>query len=86
MRAFIVRHGNTFAAREEPRRIGARTDLPLVESGRAQAEALAAHFAAQGIRFARCLCSPLLRTRQTAAIVAPYCAIEPTEWLREIAQ
>ncbi|WP_408988122.1 histidine phosphatase family protein [Sphingomonas sp. SUN019] len=84
MRAFIVRHGNTFAPHEEPRRIGARTDLPLVDSGRAQAEALAAHFAARGVRFARCLCSPLLRTRQTAAIVAPDCTIEPTGWLREI--
>jgi broad specificity phosphatase PhoE len=84
MRALIIRHGNTFAPGQEVRRIGARTDLPLVESGRAQAKALAAHFADQGTKFARCLCSPLLRTRETAAIIAPYCAIEPTDWLREI--
>ena len=27
----IVRHGNTFRAGETPTRVGARTDLPLVE-------------------------------------------------------
>ncbi|MGA3882329.1 histidine phosphatase family protein, partial [Bacillus pumilus] len=46
----IVRHGNTFAAGEPPRRIGARTDLPLTAQGQAQAEALGAHFAALGWR------------------------------------
>ena len=25
----VIRHGNTFEADEEPRRVGARTDLPL---------------------------------------------------------
>ncbi len=83
-RAFVVRHGNTFATGEPPRRIGARTDLPLVESGRAQAQALRAHFAERGIRFARVLASPLLRTRETAALIAPDLPAEPTEWLREI--
>ena len=82
MRAIIVRHGDTFAPGETPRRIGARTDLPLVESGRAQARALAGHFA--DVRFDRCLCSPLLRTRDTAAIVAPYLEAETADWLREI--
>lgn len=84
MRAFVVRHGNTFAPGEAPRRIGARTDLPLVESGRAQARALAEHFAALGIRFGRVLTSPLARTRETAALLAPGLAAEPTTWLREI--
>lgn len=65
----IVRHGNTFAAGEAPRRIGARTDLPLVASGRDQARRLGARFAARGWRFDRVLCSPLLRTRETAAII-----------------
>jgi probable phosphoglycerate mutase len=82
MRAIILRHGDTFEPGELPRRIGARTDLPLVESGRQQALALREHFAST--RFDRCLVSPLLRTRQTAAIVAPHLAPEPTEWLREI--
>lgn len=82
MRAIIVRHGNTFAPDEEPRRIGARTDLPLVESGRKQARALAAHFA--DTTFDRCLVSPLRRTRETAAILAPNLSAEPADWLREI--
>ena len=82
MRAIIVRHGNTFAPGEPPRRIGARTDLPLVESGRLQAQALAEGF--KGMQFDRCLASPLRRTQETAAIIAPYLRPEPAIWLREI--
>ncbi|PXA83379.1 histidine phosphatase family protein [Nostoc sp. 3335mG] len=84
----IVRHGNTFAPGETARRIGAATDLPLVESGRAQAIGLGGHFAAQGWRFGRVLASPLMRTRETAALIlsqldtAP--SIEPCSWLAEI--
>jgi broad specificity phosphatase PhoE len=63
---FIVRHGNTFAPGETARRIGSRTDIPLVESGEAQADALGASFARMGVRFDQALTSPLLRTRQTA--------------------
>lgn len=67
MRTFvIVRHGDTFAQGEPPRRIGAPTDLPLVASGHAQAERLGARFVAQGWRFNHILCSPLRRTRETA--------------------
>jgi probable phosphoglycerate mutase len=84
----IVRHGNTFAAGEPPRRIGSRTDLPLTDAGRAQADALGAHFAAMRWRFARVLTSPLLRTRDTAAAILrhlPYApAAELADWLREI--
>lgn len=84
----IVRHGNTFEAGEPPRRIGARTDLPLTAAGTAQAEALGAHFAAQGWHFARVLVSPLLRTRATAAAILGHLPgspePEPCDWLREI--
>lgn len=84
----IVRHGNTFTAGEPPRRIGARTDLPLTDAGIAQAEALGAHFAAKGWHFARALVSPLLRTRETAqAILAAQPSPptpEPAPFLREI--
>ena len=82
MRAIILRHGNTFTAEEPARRIGARTDLALVSSGRAQARALSAHFA--GVRFGRVLTSPSTRTRETAAIVAPDMVAEATPWLAEI--
>ncbi len=84
----IVRHGNTFAAGEAPRRIGARTDIPLTEKGMEQARALGELFAAKGWRFGRVLVSPLLRTRQTAdAILASQIAPpspEIADFLREI--
>lgn len=84
----IVRHGNTFAAGEPPRRIGARTDLPLTDAGHQQAQALGAHFAAQGWHFGQVLVSPLLRTRQTAtAILASQshaATPQPADFLREI--
>ncbi|WP_242138385.1 histidine phosphatase family protein [Sphingomonas sp. TREG-RG-20F-R18-01] len=84
----IVRHGNTFAVGEPARRIGAATDLPLVESGVAQAQALGLAFARQGLRFDRALAAPLLRTRATIAGIladqpdAP--RIEAADWLTEI--
>lgn len=84
----IVRHGNTFAAGEAPRRIGARTDLPLTATGHEQAHALGAHFAAQGWKFGQVLVSPLLRTRQTAEAILAAQTDPPTpenaDFLREI--
>jgi probable phosphoglycerate mutase len=74
-RLVIVRHGNTFEPGETSRRIGARTDVPLVASGRAQAARLAAWFAEQGYRFDRALSSPLGRARETAQTVL---AVQPT--------
>ena len=61
---FILRHGNTFDPGETVTRAGARSDLSLSASGRAQAARLAEHFA--GTRFAAALASPLVRTRETA--------------------
>jgi probable phosphoglycerate mutase len=84
----IVRHGNTFAPGEPARRIGAGTDLPLVESGRIQALRLGEHFREQGWRFDRVLASPLRRTQETAALILSAIAgdpvIETRDWLAEI--
>lgn len=84
----IVRHGNTFETGEPPRRIGARTDLPLTAAGLAQADALGVHFAANGLEFARVLASPLARTQATARAILAHLpgAPEPeaADWLREI--
>jgi probable phosphoglycerate mutase len=66
-RLILVRHGNTFDAGETPRRIGARSDLPLSSSGRVQAGKLAAHFAATP--FAAAVASPRSRTRETARAI-----------------
>lgn len=63
----IVRHGDTFAPGEPPRRIGAATDLPLVASGEVQARALGRAFAHE--MFDRVLVSPLKRTRRTAELL-----------------
>jgi len=84
----IVRHGNTFESGERPRRIGARTDLPLTAKGKEQAEALGAYFANAGIRFNRALTSPLIRARETAqSILArqePSPELKTADFLREI--
>lgn len=62
----IARHGNTFEKGETPRRVGARTDLPLVESGRAQARAIGQWLKTNGLYPEAIYCSQLQRTRQTA--------------------
>jgi broad specificity phosphatase PhoE len=68
-RLFMVRHGNTFDKGDIVTRVGGRTDLALSASGKAQAEALAKHFA--GTPFATARSGPLKRTRDTAnAILA----------------
>lgn len=66
-RLYIVRHGNTFDTGDTVTRVGGRTDLPLSVSGHEQAQKLAAHFA--GTHFTAALCSPLLRTKQTARAI-----------------
>ncbi|BBD96558.1 histidine phosphatase family protein [Sphingobium amiense] len=86
-RIFVIRHGNTFASGTEARRIGCRTDIPLVESGHAQARQLAAWFAAQPFAVERLLSSPLLRARQTAQAIADATGHGPDgtkDWLSEI--
>ncbi|MBX7136955.1 MAG: histidine phosphatase family protein [Oligoflexia bacterium] len=70
----VARHGNTFGPGEIPRWIGARTDLPLVESGRLQAQALSSLFRAVRLFPAEIICGPLLRTRQFAQIIGDDCA------------
>ena len=67
---FIARHGNTFAPNETPRRIGRRTDLALVDSGRAQAAALGTYFTEHQIAFDKIYSAPLKRTRETADAIA----------------
>ncbi len=85
---FVVRHGNTFQADTKPRRIGARTDLPLTARGIEQARALGRYFSAEEVAFQRVLVSPLARTRQTASEILRYQDAPPqpvhADFLREI--
>lgn len=86
---YIVRHGNTFDKGDVVTRVGARTDLPLSLSGQAQADALAAHFSVSVSGFEKIYCSPLKRTRETAAAILSQQAsdaydLEALEFLREI--
>jgi probable phosphoglycerate mutase len=63
----IVRHGNTFLPDEEPRRVGARTDLKLVEEKRSILAAR--NLKTLGLIPTRVVSAPLLRTMQTAKII-----------------
>lgn len=62
----IARHGNTFAADQTPTRVGARTDLPLVEKGVAQGAALGRYLKEHALLPDRVYASRLERTQQTA--------------------
>jgi broad specificity phosphatase PhoE len=82
-RVFLIRHGETTLSAED--RFAGSTDVPLGPSGLMQAERLAARLAPD--RFAACYCSPMVRTVETASIVARPHDLESTrcEGLREIA-
>lgn len=76
----LTRHGHT--DRSEPEQyLGQRIDIPLSARGRADAERLRERLV--GVEFARVIASPLLRTRQTAAIVAPTFQVETDDRLKE---
>lgn len=82
-RIVICRHGNTFDKGEIVTRVGARTDLPLSSSGRAQVKALASGLSK--FTFSHAYCSPLIRTQQTAtAIITADIPLETLEFLTEI--
>jgi len=65
-RLIIARHGNTFRPEETPTRVGAKTDLPLVEEfkGRSIGRYLKEHDMIPDVIYA----APLLRTMQTARL------------------
>lgn len=65
-RLIIVRHGNTFRTGETPTRVGARTDLPLVEEQRARA--VGKYLRSKNWIPQRILAAPLQRTMQTARL------------------
>lgn len=91
MRLILIRHGNTFGPGDRVCWVGARSDLPLVEKGRAQATAVGRALAALPApeRPQHIFAGPLKRTRETAALIAtelglPGDAVETADALREI--
>lgn len=64
----IARHGNTFNPDDTPTRVGARTDLPLVDKGRTQAIALGRHLKDYDLMPDVVYSSNLLRTKETASL------------------
>lgn len=70
---FLIRHGTTQWV--EARRVQGATDSPLTERGRD--EARLAVEALRLVRFDAVFCSPMGRTRETAAIVCAVLGLEP---------
>ncbi len=64
----IARHGNTFDKGESTRRIGKRTNLPLSNSGKTQAQALGQYLQQHHPTLTAVYTSTLQRTQQTAHI------------------
>lgn len=78
MQLILVRHGNTFGPGDAVVWVGARTDLPLVETGIGQAEAVAAGLRSADLIPTRLYAGPLRRTAETAALIARGCGLGPT--------
>lgn len=64
----IARHGNTFETSETARRVGAGTDIPLVEKGRDQARAIGRYLKENRLIPDVVYSSPLQRAQETAKI------------------
>ncbi len=66
----LARHGNTFGPGDKVVWVGANEDLPLVEKGEQQAQALGEALRDAGLMPAHIICGPLKRTRRAAEIVS----------------
>lgn len=65
-RLIIARHGNTFRSGETPTRVGAKTDLPLVEEERGRS--IGKYLKEKGMVPNKVYAAPLKRTMETAAL------------------
>lgn len=65
-RIIIARHGNTFTKDQTPLRVGARTDLPLVETERGAS--IGKYLKMRGLIPAVVFAAPLKRTTETARL------------------
>lgn len=74
----IARHGNTFGPGETPLRVGKRTDLPLVESGREQARRIGLWMKERALTPQAVFTSSLKRTIETARLALDMAGLETT--------
>jgi len=65
----LARHGNTFSPGEKVVWVGSKNDLPLAESGVAQARSLGVALQDLDVPLAAIYCGPLRRTREFASVV-----------------
>ena len=72
MDILLLRHGNTFEAGQTAVWVGGRTDLPLVEKGREQADNAGTALSRAFPQLDLIISGPLQRTRETALIVAKH--------------
>jgi len=70
MHLILCRHGNTFRAGERSVWVGARSDLPLVETGVRQAREIGSAIKSNNIVLSQIYAGPLLRTKQTAELIS----------------
>lgn len=72
MRCILIlcRHGNTFNPGDKVVMVGAKQDLPLTPSGKAQAVAVGQALKQRALLPQRIIAGPLKRTREFAAIVS----------------
>jgi len=80
----IARHGNTFGPGDTPTRVGAHTDIPLVQSGIDQAILIRAYFKKNNIKPDVVYSSELKRTKQTAEHALIGMPVTPLSCFNEI--
>ncbi len=80
----LARHGNTFDPGDIILRVGKKTDLPLSNSGRKQAQNLGHFLQEKYTKIDRVIVSQLQRTQQTAAEALPGVRFEINPFLDEI--
>jgi broad specificity phosphatase PhoE len=76
---YFIRHGQCEANLQDVF-AGQRNDSPLTDEGRAQAKAAGEHVKELGLSIDRMICSPMSRTKDTAAIVASVIGFDPANF------
>lgn len=78
LRLILARHGDTFNPGDRVVFVGARNDLPLTDTGRAQAEAVGEFLARSKLQQCPIFCGPLQRTTLFAQIAAAHLTPPPS--------